>query len=164
MTPHMPSLRAIRVASFAAFFAALTTSSPQAQIFAPDAKLEKLAGGFKFTEGAASDTKGNVYFTDQPNDSILVWTTEGKLATTLKPTGRSNGLCVDANGHLWACADEKFQLRRIEPAIGRVHVVLGAYEGRPLNGPNDVWLRADGSLYFTDPYYQRDYWARTAPE
>ncbi|MGH8045632.1 MAG: SMP-30/gluconolactonase/LRE family protein [Chthoniobacterales bacterium] len=135
-----------------------------AQILAPDAKLQKLAGDFLFTEGPASDAKGNVYFTDQPNDRILVWSTDGKLTTFLQPAGRSNGLCFDAKGDLWACADGKFELWRITPADKKIEVVLKDYSGKALNGPNDVWVRPDGGLYFTDPYYQRDYWTRTAPE
>lgn len=128
-------------------------------IMAEGAKLEKLSGGFTFTEGPASDAKGNVYFTDQPNDSILKWSVDGKLSTFMHPCGRSNGLCFDAQGNLWACADEKNQLWRISPA-GKVTVVLKDYEGKLLNGPNDVWLRTNGGLYFTDPFYKRDYWKR----
>jgi gluconolactonase len=60
------------------------------------AKLEKLAGEFQFTEGPAADADGNFYFTGQPNDRILRWSTEGKLSTFLEPCGRSNGLCIDA--------------------------------------------------------------------
>jgi hypothetical protein len=76
-------------------------------VTAPGAKLEKLAGDFKFTEGPAADADGNVVFTDQPNDRILKWSTDGTLSTSLQPCGRSNGLCFDDKGNLWACADEK---------------------------------------------------------
>src|SRR6516162_9538032 len=82
----------------------LAADSP---VIAAGAKLEKLAGDFKFTEGPAADADGNVYFTDQPNDRILKWSTDGKLSTFLQRCGRSNGLCFDADGNLWACADEK---------------------------------------------------------
>src|SRR5260370_31651383 len=81
-------------------------------IIAPGAKLQKLAGGFMFTEGPAADADGNVYFTDQPNNRIMKWSTDGKLTTFLKPCGRSNGLCFDGQGNLWACADEKNELWR----------------------------------------------------
>lgn len=128
-------------------------------IMAPGAQLEKLAGGFDFTEGPATDAKGNIYFTDQPNDRIMKWSIDGKLSTFMKPCGRSNGLCFDARGNLWACADEKNELWRISPG-GKVTVVVKKYQGKLLNGPNDVWIRPDGGLYFTDPYYKRDYWKR----
>jgi gluconolactonase len=136
------------------------TDSP---VIAPSAHLVKLAGGFKFTEGPAADAEGNVYFTDQPNDRILKWSIDGKLSTFLQPCGRSNGLCFDAQGNLWACADEKNELWRIDPA-GKVTVVVKEYNGKLLNGPNDVWVRPDGGLYFTDPFYKRDYWKRGPQE
>jgi len=89
----------------------------------------------------------------------MKWSTDGKLTTFMKPCGRSNGLCFDAKGNLWACADEKNEMWRIDPA-GKATVVIKDYEGKLLNGPNDVWLRPDGGLYFTDPYYPRPYWKR----
>ena len=125
--------------------------------------LEKLAGGFSFTEGPAADAAGNVYFTDQPNDRIMVWSTEDILSTWMKPSGRSNGLMFDKNGNLVACADEKNQLWEISSAR-EIRVLLSDFEGRLLNGPNDVWVGNDNSLYFTDPYYRRSYWDRDGME
>jgi gluconolactonase len=147
---------------------ALATASPAARaadkgIIAPGAKLEKLAGGFAFTEGPAADARGNVFFTDQPNDRILRWGTDGKLSTWLQPCGRSNGLCFDADGNLWACADEHNELWRVGPDK-KVTVVVKNYRGKLLNGPNDVWVRPDGGLYLTDPYYPRPYWKRGPQE
>ncbi len=129
-------------------------------IIAPGAKLQELSHGFAFTEGPSVDTEGNIYFTDQPNDRILKWSTDGKLSTFLEPAGRSNGLCFDNKGRLWACADEKNELWVIDVATGKHTVVLKDYHGKLLNGPNDVWVRPDGGLYFTDPFYKRDYWKR----
>lgn len=135
-------------------------------IIAPGAKLEKLLGGFQFTEGPACDASGDVYFTDQPSDRILKWSADdGTITTFLHPCGRSNGTCFDEDGNLYACADEKNQLWRITPD-GKATVVVENYEGKLLNGPNDVWLRPkhQGGLYFTDPYYKRDYWKRGTVE
>jgi len=132
-------------------------------IIAPGETLQKLAGGFDFTEGPASDAQGNVFFTDQPNDRILKWSIDGKLSTFLQPCGRANGLSFDSRGDLWACADEKNQLWRITPA-GKVTVMVKKYNGKLLNGPNDVWIRPDGGIYLTDPYYQRSYWKRGPKE
>ncbi|MFM8273885.1 MAG: SMP-30/gluconolactonase/LRE family protein [Gemmata sp.] len=131
---------------------------------APGARLEKLAGDFKFTEGPAPDAEGNVYFTDQPNDRILKWSTDGKLSTFMSPCGRSNGLAFDKAGNLWACADEKNELWKIDPKTGAKTVVVKDFGGKLLNGPNDVWVRDDGSLFFTDPFYKRDYWKRGPSE
>ena len=142
----------------------LVALSLGAGIVEPGAKLEKLAGDFKFTEGPASDAQGNVYFTDQPNDRILRWGVDGKLGTFMQPSGRSNGLCFDGRGNLIACADEKNQLWSIEPKTKQVTVLVKEYQGKLLNGPNDVWARPDGSVYFTDPMYQREYWTRDPKE
>ncbi len=132
-------------------------------VIAPDARLEKLADGFQFTEGPAADGDGNVFFTDQPNDRILKWSTDGKLSTFLRPCGRANGLCFDAEGNLWACADEKNELWRIDPR-GNVTVVVKDHQGKLLNGPNDLWIHPNGGIYLTDPYYKRAYWKRGAKE
>jgi len=137
--------------------------SAQSPVIAPGAKVELLAGGFKFTEGPASDKAGNVYFTDQPNDRILIWNTDGKLSTFMEKSGRSNGLSFDRKGNLWACADEKNELWRISRK-GKPTVMVKDYNGKLLNGPNDVWIRPDGGVYFTDPFYRRDYWKRQQSE
>jgi gluconolactonase len=133
-------------------------------VVAPGAKLEKLAGGFAFTEGPTCDAEGNLFFTDQPNDRILKWCVGGELITFLGPAGRANGMCFDHGGNLIACADEKTALWSIAPD-GTVTVILDTYEGKPLNGPNDVWVRPDGALYFTDPFYDRSWWTHhTMPQ
>ena len=147
----------------AILFATAQSLSAQSSVIAPGAKVELLASGYKFTEGPASDKKGNVYFTDQPNDRILVWSTDGKLSTFMQGSGRANGLSFDRKGDLWVCADEKNELWRIPPS-GKPVVVVKDYGGKLLNGPNDVWIRPDGGVYFTDPFYKRDYWKHEKSE
>ncbi len=129
------------------------------QIIAAGAKLEKLADGFTFTEGPAVDAAGNVYFTDQPNDRILKWSLDGKLSTFMQPSGRANGMFFDGKGNFIVCADENNQLWSIDTA-GKVTVLVKDYQGKLLNGPNDVYVRPDEGLYFTDPWYKRPYWKR----
>src|SRR2546421_12314968 len=136
---------------------ALQVPGAESRFIASGARVEKLAGDFSFTEGPASDAQGNVFFTDQPNDRILEWSIEGKLSTFMQPCGRANGLSFDRKGNLWACADETNALWRISPQK-KITVVLTNFQGKLFNGPNDVWIRPDGALYFTDPYYQRPYW------
>lgn len=125
------------------------------------ARLEKLADGFLFTEGPAPDAKGNVYFTDQPNNRIMIWTTEGELLTFMQPCGRSNGLYFDNKGYLWACADEKNEIWRISPDK-KIEIITGKYGGASYNGPNDLWISPAGGIYFTDPFYKRDWWDHTS--
>jgi gluconolactonase len=152
---------ALLVAGIVAGWAGQPSRTPAAEdgIIAEGAEVQKLADGFKFTEGPAADAEGNVYFTDQPNDRILCWSVVGKLSTYMQPCGRSNGLCFDKQGNLWACADEKNELWCID-ASGDATVVVKQFEGKLLNGPNDIWIRPDGGIYFTDPFYKRPYWKR----
>jgi gluconolactonase len=126
-------------------------------IIAPGAKLEKLSGEFQFTEGPTSDKDGNVFFTDQPNNRIMKWSVDGKLSEFMKPAGRANGMYFDAKGNLLACADEKTELWSITPD-GKHTILVNGYEGKKLNGPNDCWERPEGGVYFTDPFYKREWW------
>jgi gluconolactonase len=126
---------------------------------AENAKVVKLASGFAFTEGPAADKHGNVYFTDQPNNKIHIWTTDGKLETFHENSGRANGLYFDHDGNLLSCSDMDNQLWSISDDKSHKALVLD-YEGKRLNGPNDLWVRPDGGIYFTDPLYVRPYWTR----
>ena len=141
----------------------MSLTAAESGVISPGATLQKLGDDFSFTEGPASDKAGNVYFTDQPNDRIMKWSVDGKMTTFKQPSGRSNGLCFDSQGNLWACADETNALWLIAPS-GQITVAVKDFEGKLLNGPNDVWLTPDGGLYFTDPYYKRPYWKRGAKE
>jgi gluconolactonase len=126
-------------------------------IIEPGAALEKLADGFLFTEGPSADSKGNVYFTDQPNDRIMVWSVSDQLSTFMQPSGRANGLAFDSKGDLWACADEKNELWQIAPDK-KVTIIPSKYHDKLLNGPNDLWIEPSGGVYFTDPFYKRSWW------
>ncbi len=136
----------------------------ESPLLAPGARLNKIAEGYQFTEGPAADKDGNIYFTDQPNDRIVRWdATTGKLEDWMRPAGRSNGMYFDTAGNLIACADGKNELWSIAPDK-RVTVLVRGFEGKLLNGPNDVWVRPQGGLYFTDPFYKRPYWNRGPSE
>jgi gluconolactonase len=126
-------------------------------IIQPGTIVEKLADGFLFTEGPASDAKGNIYFTDQPNDRIMEWDISGKLSTFMQPCGHSNGMSFDKDGNLWTCADQNNELWCISP-VRKVTVIPSKYKDKPLNGPNDLWNTPDGGVFFTDPYYKRTWW------
>jgi gluconolactonase len=133
----------------------------ETQIIQKGAMPEKLAEGFLFTEGPSSDSKGNVYFTDQPNDRIMVWSVEGKLSTFLQPCGRSNGMSFDTDGNLWTCADEKNELWCIAPDKS-VKIIPLLYRDKILNGPNDLWITGNKGVYFTDPFYKRPWWSHSS--
>jgi gluconolactonase len=127
---------------------------------APGAKLVCASSEFQFAEGPACDRDGSVLFTDQPNDRIVRWRPDGTVVDWLKPAGRSNGTHFDRDGNLVTCADELNALWRISP--DKKHIVLiSDYQGKLLNGPNDVWISPKGPMYITDPLYPRDYWKRS---
>lgn len=135
------------------------SDAEDSSVVAEGAKVEKLAGGFKFTEGPAVDAEGNVFFTDQPNNRIYKWSVDGKLSVFHEKPGRANGLFFDKKGNLLACADLNNQLWSIDPK-GKVTVLVKGYKGKNLNGPNDLWIDPKGGIYFTDPFYRRPYWNR----
>ncbi len=134
-------------------------SAQTESIIAPGEKVQLLSADFKFTEGPTCDKEGNVFFTDQPNNRIMKWSIDGKLSTFLQPSGRANGMYFDKNGNLIACADEKNELWLITPDK-KITVLVSNYNGKLLNGPNDVWVHPDNGIYFTDPFYKREYWNR----
>jgi gluconolactonase len=133
-------------------------------LVADGAKPILISSQFKFTEGPATDKKGNVFFTDQPNNQIWKYGTNGKLTLFLDKAGRSNGQYFDKKGNLVTAADENNQLWSISPK-GEVTVLVDKLDGKLFNGPNDLWIHPEsGGIYFTDPYYQRDYWTRKKSE
>lgn len=122
-----------------------------------------ISSQFKFTEGASVDKAGNVFFSDQPDNKIWEYSTEGKLFVFLENAGRSNGMYFDKQGNLVTCADERNELWSISPDK-KVKILMKDYHGHLMNGPNDIWIDNKGGIYMTDPYYQRPYWKRTGPE
>ena len=157
--PRMKSLPHLLLLPLLLALLALNSFAAES-IIAPGAKLEKLGDGYAFTEGPAVDKDGNVFFTDQPNDRIVKWSAaDGTFSDWLKPCGRANGTYFDKAGNLLACADEENQLWSIAPDKKITKLVFN-HDGKLLNGPNDLWIRPDGGLYFTDPLYKRNYWKR----
>ena len=128
-------------------------------IVAKGAQLEKVKDGFSFTEGPAVNRFGDIYFTDQPNDKIYVWNANSNQITLAKEGARrSNGLYFELDGKLIAAADARNELIEIDFKTGTEKVLVPSFRGKKLNGPNDIWIRPKGGLYFTDPLYPRPYW------
>jgi len=137
--------------------------SKERSLIAKGAKPEKLAGDFAFTEGPACDHEGNIFFTDQPNNKIFKWSTDNKLSLFEENYGRANGLYFDRKGNLISCSDEKNELWSIAPD-GKVKVLVKDFEGKKLNGPNDLWIAPNGGIYLTDPFYKRPWWDHQSSE
>ncbi|MBK6965217.1 MAG: SMP-30/gluconolactonase/LRE family protein [Bacteroidales bacterium] len=141
-------------------FSFLASSQKNPGLIASGATVVKLAGGFSFTEGPAVDRLGNVYFTDQPNNKIHIWTINGKLETFLENSGRANGLYFDLSGNLLSCSDMDNQLWSISVSDKTHTNLVLNYGDKKLNGPNDLWVHPGGGIFFTDPLYVRPYWTR----
>ena len=128
------------------------------QLYNQSDKVTKVAGGYKFTEGPAVAPDGRVFFTDQPNNKIFVWNEMGNVIETfLNSAERSNGTYFDKKGNLLACADLYNRLVSFDKK-GTPTTLFENFNGLHLNGPNDLWIAPNGGIYFTDPYYQREYW------
>jgi gluconolactonase len=134
------------------FVAGVSYGAEKMSVVAEGAKVEKLAGGFKFTEGPAADAEGNIFFTDIPNNKIHKWSLDGKLITFHKDSGGANGLFFDKKGNLLVCEGGRRRLVSIG-RNGRKKVLADKYDDKKLNSPNDLWADAKGGIYFTDPRY-----------
>jgi gluconolactonase len=121
------------------------------------AQLERLYQGCAFAEGPAADADGNVYFSDCPNNRILVYR-PATGATTIwqDPSERANGMNFDPQGRLVVCCDGKDggarAVRRYE-SDGSITTLASHYNGKLLNAPNDLCFDQEGRIYFTDPRY-----------
>jgi len=124
----------------------------ETSLIAPGAKVEKLAGGFAFTEGPAADKDGNVYFSDIPNSKIHKWSLDGKLSTFIENSEGANGLYFDKKGNLLACQGGGRRLVSISPKA-EITVLADKYDDKKFNSLNDLWPDPKGGIYFTDPRY-----------
>ncbi|MEZ4776335.1 MAG: SMP-30/gluconolactonase/LRE family protein [Bacteroidia bacterium] len=161
-TPFL-STCVLLISIFACFSALHGQQDGKNKLIAKGATLIREATDYSFTEGPAVDPQGNVYFTDQPNDRIIKRAVDGTISVYMEKAGRANGLYFDNDGNLLACADLENQIWKIA-GDQQVTVLVQDFEGKKLNGPNDLWVDPKGGIYFTDPFYKRPYWNRTEKE
>jgi gluconolactonase len=133
-------------------------------IISKDAKIEKLSSGFKWAEGPVWIKDGDfLAFSDVPSNVVHRWDEKNGLKDYLRPSGYtsttprtgesgSNGLTVDAQGHLVLCQHGDRRVARLE-SDGRFTTIADNFEGRRFNSPNDLVYSSKGDLYFTDPPY-----------
>ena len=118
-----------------------------------DAELEQLGSGCEFTEGPVWHAEGKfLLFSDIPANQMKKWTAEEGITNFRVPSGKSNGLTYDKQGRLIAAEHANRRVSRTE-ADGTVVTIASHYEGKRLNSPNDVVVKSDGSIYFSDPPY-----------
>ena len=118
-----------------------------------NAPVKQLATGFDWVEGPVwFGDAGCLLFSDIPNNRILRWTPETGISTYRAPSNYSNGHTRDLQGRLISCEHGMRRVTRTEHD-GRITVIADSYQGKRLNSPNDVVVKSDGSIWFTDPHY-----------
>ena len=120
----------------------------------PSVEFEPVASGCIFTEGPLWHPDGFLLFSDMPGDHLRRWSAADGVTTFRRPCNKSNGLAWDRQGRLLACEHATSRVTRTE-ADGTITVLATHHDGRELNSPNDLVVRRDGAVYFSDPTYGR---------
>ena len=122
-------------------------------VFAQDERqIDRVAGGFRFTEGPAWSREGFLLFSDVPNDQILKYVPGEKPTVFRENSNGANGNAFDAQGRLYSCESRTRRVVRMDKK-GNMQVLADKWEGKRLNAPNDIVIRKDGHVYFTDPAF-----------
>ena len=125
----------------------------------PNAPLERLADGFRWLEGPVwFADRDELLFSDIPNDRVMRWSQSGGVSVFREPSDFENGHARDREGRVSSCSHRGRRITRTE-LDGTVTTLADRYEGKRLNSPNDVVVKSDGTIWFTDPPYgiQTDY-------
>lgn len=139
--------------------AVVANSSRLNDLVEPNVEVEQIATGFTFTEGPVWHPDGYLLFSDMPADVRRRWTEEEGIVEVLRPANKCNGMTLDADLNLIVCEHWTSEVVRASlnadgTEAGR-EVIASHYEGTALNSPNDVIVKSDGSIYFSDPTYGR---------
>ncbi len=128
-------------------------------LVASSVQVEQLATGFGFTEGPIWHPDGYLLFSDMPMDVRRRWTDADGIVEVLSPANKCNGMTLDADLSLYVCehATSHVVRARLNPdgTEASRETIASHYDGKELNSPNDVVVRSDGAVYFTDPMYGR---------
>ncbi len=116
-------------------------------------KPVKLHGDFKFTEGPAPDAKGNVYFSDIPDEKIYMVDAAGKLSVFVEKSNHANGLKINGQGELVACEMDG-QIVAYDLKSKKKRIVIDKFNGNRFNAPNDLVVDKQDGVYFTDPSFR----------
>lgn len=124
-------------------------------IVACDVGPERLGSGFGFTEGPVWDAEcAQLIFSDMKQDCMRSWSAEKGVAVYRQPSNKANGNAIDRQGRLLSCEHVTSRVVRQSPQ-GMLEVVASHFEGKELNSPNDIIVKQDGAIFFTDPTYGR---------
>jgi len=131
------------------------TSSKLYELVDEGAEVEQLGTGFTFTEGPIwHPTEHHLLFSDMPGDVRRKWTEAGGVEEVMRPSNKCNGMTYDADLNLLVCEHSTSSVVREYPD-GRRETIATHYQGKELNSPNDIIVKSDGSIYFSDPGYGR---------
>lgn len=120
-----------------------------------NAPVVQLGSGFTFTEGPLwHPVEKHLLFSDMPADVRRKWTPDGRVAEVMRPSNKGNGMTYDGDLNLLVCEHSTSSVARFRPD-GKREVMASHFEGRELNSPNDICVRSDGAVFFTDPTYGR---------
>lgn len=117
-----------------------------------DGFVERVASGFKFTEGPVWLEEGALIFSDIPTARLLKWSLRDGVQVVRENSGGANGNAADSRGRIYSCEGASRRVTRLS-ANGRIEVLAESFEGKRLNSPNDIALRKDGHAWFTDPAF-----------
>lgn len=129
----------------------LLLTLPMETFLAPNAKIEKIASDLQFTEGPCELRDGSLVFSDIPASKMYRFA-DGKLTVYREPSHNANGNVLDSQGRLLTCEHGARRVERQE-SDGKMTVLAERFEGKRLNSPNDIVVRKDGTIFFTDPPY-----------
>jgi gluconolactonase len=119
----------------------------------PGAVLHRLATGCVWAEGPVwMPDDGSVLWSDIPNDRVLRWDADGRVSVLMRPAEFHNGHVLDLDGSIIACSHGRRRIERMAPD-GSVTPIVERYQGHRFNSPNDVVVRSDGTIWFSDPTY-----------
>jgi gluconolactonase len=125
------------------------------KVVGDETAVERLATGFDFTEGPIwHPREKHLTFSDMPGNHMRRWTAAGGVKTFRKPSNMANGNTYDRAGRMLSCEHATSQVTRTE-LDGTINVLATHYRGKQLNSPNDIVVKSDGRIYFTDPSYGR---------
>jgi gluconolactonase len=128
---------------------------PFRKVVGDETAVERLATGFAFTEGPIwHPRERHLTYSDMPGDHMRRWTEAGGVKTFRNPSNMTNGNTYDRAGRMLSCEHATSQVIRTE-LDGTIHVLATHYRGKQLNSPNDIVVKSDGRIYFTDPTFGR---------
>ncbi len=120
-----------------------------------DVEIEQIGGGFAFTEGPIwHPRERHLIFSDMPGDHMRRWRADGGIETFRRPSNKANGNAYDRQGRIVTCEHATSRVTRTGPD-GAIEVLASHWDGKALNSPNDIVVKSDGGIYFTDPTYGR---------